>query len=65
MRMRGYSPREFDEILKKKGWSLSRISGSHHTYTHPESKRVITVPTKKREICRPLSKRILKEVEAL
>jgi predicted RNA binding protein YcfA (HicA-like mRNA interferase family) len=65
MRMRGYAPRELVNIIKKKGWSLSRVKGSHHIYQHPNKDKNITIPMKGKEVSRPLSKRILKEVEAL
>jgi len=30
-------------VLEERGWTLDRISGSHHIYTHPDGGR-ITVP---------------------
>lgn len=48
--------------LKKKGWSLTRTSGSHDVYTHPEAKHHIAVPRHK-QLKAPLVKGILKQSE--
>jgi predicted RNA binding protein YcfA (HicA-like mRNA interferase family) len=34
------------EILKKDGWSLSRIKGSHRQFKHSDKKGVVTVSGK-------------------
>lgn len=36
--------------LSKKGWSLARVSGSHHIYKHPKSKETISVPRHTKDI---------------
>jgi predicted RNA binding protein YcfA (HicA-like mRNA interferase family) len=46
--------------LKKKGWSLSRTSGGHDVYTHPEAEHHISVP-RHRQLKAPLVKGILKQ----
>ena len=46
--------------LKKKGWSLSRTSGGHDVYTHPEAEHHIAVP-RHRQLKAPLVKGILKQ----
>lgn len=48
--------------LKKKGWSLTRTSGSHDVFTHPEAKHHIPVPRHK-QLKAPLVKGILKQSE--
>ena len=46
--------------LKKKGWSLTRTSGSHDVFTHPKAKDHIAVPRHK-QLKAPLVKGILKQ----
>lgn len=46
--------------LKKKGWTLTRTSGSHDVFTHPEAKHHIPVPRHK-QLKAPLVKGILKQ----
>jgi predicted RNA binding protein YcfA (HicA-like mRNA interferase family) len=48
--------------LKKKGWKLSRSSGSHDVYTHSEAEHHIAVPRHK-QLKAPLVKGILKQAE--
>lgn len=62
MRMPGYTPKEFITILMSKGWVLSHKKSTHHTYMNPNMNYIITVPMSKKEICRPLAKRLLKGV---
>ncbi len=50
--------------LKKKGWKLTRTSGSHDVFTHPESKEHIPVPRHKK-LKAPLVRGILKTSERL
>ncbi len=46
--------------LKKQGWSLSRTSGGHDVYTHPDAEHHIAVP-RHRQLKAPLVKGILKQ----
>jgi len=46
--------------LKKQGWSLTRSSGGHDVFTHPEAKHHIPVP-RHRQLKAPLVKGILKQ----
>jgi predicted RNA binding protein YcfA (HicA-like mRNA interferase family) len=38
------SGKEFCKVLRKQGWYLDRIKGSHHSYKHPNSNKRIVVP---------------------
>jgi predicted RNA binding protein YcfA (HicA-like mRNA interferase family) len=31
-------------MLESRGWSLKRIKGSHHIYSHPDNANILTVP---------------------
>lgn len=35
------------KVLKKKGFILNRISGSHHIFIHPEKQITLSVPVHK------------------
>jgi predicted RNA binding protein YcfA (HicA-like mRNA interferase family) len=52
--------RAVHQHLKKKGWTLSRTSGSHDVYTHPSSSEHIAVPRHK-QLKAPLVNSILKQ----
>jgi predicted RNA binding protein YcfA (HicA-like mRNA interferase family) len=54
--------RAVHQHLKKKGWSLTRTSGGHDVFTHPEAKHHIPVP-RHRQLKAPLVKGILKQSE--
>jgi predicted RNA binding protein YcfA (HicA-like mRNA interferase family) len=42
--MKTISGKRMCSILESKGWSLARVTGSHHVYVRPSSNLRITVP---------------------
>jgi predicted RNA binding protein YcfA (HicA-like mRNA interferase family) len=42
-RLPSVRPRQLVRVLEKKGWKLARSKGSHHHFTHPDNRNVITV----------------------
>ena len=42
--MKSLSGKEFEKILKKNGWKLARIQGSHHIYIKKGRKERISLP---------------------
>jgi predicted RNA binding protein YcfA (HicA-like mRNA interferase family) len=38
------SGKKFCKVLRKQGWRLDRVKGSHHAYRHPNSNQLIVVP---------------------
>jgi len=42
--VKSISGKKFSKILKKKGWELKRVKGSHHVYTKVENPARISVP---------------------
>lgn len=42
--MKSISGKEFSKLLKKRGWELKRISGSHHIYAKFGNPARISVP---------------------
>ena len=49
------------KILKKAGWTLARVRGSHNHFTHPDYGHIVTVPHPKKDLARPLVQAILKQ----
>jgi predicted RNA binding protein YcfA (HicA-like mRNA interferase family) len=44
--------------LKKAGWKLARVNGSHHVFTHPHRPGIVVVPHPKKDLGRGLVKAI-------
>lgn len=42
--------RELEKLLKKDGWRLKSVRGSHHHYTHPTKPEKITIPNHKGDL---------------
>ncbi len=36
--------REIERIVKKDGWELKTVKGSHYHYKHPNKKGLVTIP---------------------
>jgi len=60
-RLRSLTPRTVIRILRKKGFVLDRVRGSHHVYYHPETRRRVVVPLHKRELPKGTLLEILKQ----
>ena len=37
------TPSEMEKIIKKDGWRLVAVEGSHHQYKHPTKKGKVTI----------------------
>ena len=59
--MPSFTPQEIIKILKKKGFVLDRVKGSHHIYYHDELKRRVIVPLHKRDLPKGTFYQIIKE----
>lgn len=44
--------RDIIKALKKDGWYLDRVNGSHHQFRHPTKPGVVTVPHPKKDLKR-------------
>ncbi|MGB2924778.1 MAG: type II toxin-antitoxin system HicA family toxin [Limnothrix sp.] len=42
--MKSISGKKLCKIVEKKGWILKKVTGSHHIYTHPASRAILSVP---------------------
>lgn len=38
------------KALEAAGWSLKRVTGSHHHFVHPDKPGLVTVPHPKRDL---------------
>ncbi|PJN91677.1 type II toxin-antitoxin system HicA family toxin, partial [Bacillus sp. mrc49] len=43
------SSRDIIKLIKKDGWYLDRVTGSHHHFKHPTKKGTTTVPHPKKD----------------
>ena len=53
-----------DELIKMvqdDGWVLKRITGSHHQFSHPTKKGLVTIPHPKKDLPKPTVKSVLKQ----
>ena len=51
-RLPSVRPRQLVRVLEKKGWKLARSKGSHHHFTRPDSRNVITVAVHAKDLKR-------------
>lgn len=42
--------RDIIKAIEADGWSLKRVTGSHHHYMHPTKPGIVTVPHPKRDL---------------
>ena len=54
-------PEEVAKVLGERGYVLDRIRGSHHVYTHSDTKRRVIVPFHKKELPKGTLQEILKQ----
>jgi predicted RNA binding protein YcfA (HicA-like mRNA interferase family) len=53
---------EMCRLVEKNGWSLRRITGSHHIYTKPGERKVISIPVHGNKTLKPgLAARVAKD----
>jgi len=55
------TPQRVIKILEGKGFVLDRVTGSHHIYFHPKTRRRAVVPLHKKELPKGTLVEILKQ----
>jgi predicted RNA binding protein YcfA (HicA-like mRNA interferase family) len=55
-----YTPERLIRKLIDNGWKFARSKSNHSTYTKANHRTIITVPTHKHEISRPIVVKLLK-----
>jgi predicted RNA binding protein YcfA (HicA-like mRNA interferase family) len=63
--MRGYTAKDINDILTQHGWQYRGTRGSHITYFKAGISNIVTVPSHNGELCRPLTRRLLREAGIL
>lgn len=61
MRMKEFTPKEFESILLANGFRYSHHSSNHVNYKKDGFPKIITVNFHNRVMNRPMAKRLLKE----
>lgn len=61
MTKRSYSSHEIIDLLKKAGFVLDRVKGSHHIFYHPINKKRAVVPHPKKDLPVGTANTILKQ----
>ena len=61
MTKRNYSSHEIIDLLKKAGFVLDRVKGSHHIFYHPVTKKRAVVPHPKKDLPTGTANTILKQ----
>ncbi len=60
--MKTISGKAMSALLKRRGWTLSRVAGSHHIFTRPGNNLRITVPVHgNRDLKSGLQRAIMKQ----
>jgi len=65
IRMQNYTPKKFINILIKHGFEFSHRKSNHVSYVKDGMEKIITIPVDRKEICKPLAKRLLKDAGIL
>ena len=52
---------ELIKLLKRNGWILERIKGSHHQFSHPAFVHLITVPHPRKDLKKGTLMQILRD----
>ena len=55
------SPDKIIAILKKRGFILDRVKGSHHIFIHPETRKRVVVPFHKKDLPRGTLLEVLRQ----
>lgn len=54
------SSKDLIKMLVKEGWTLDRVSGSHHIYKHPAKAGHISIPHPKKDLGKGLVSKLMK-----
>lgn len=52
---------ELIKMVEEDGWVLKRVTGSHHHFTHPTKKGLVTVPHPKKDLPKGTVNSVLKQ----
>lgn len=63
--MKIVSGKRMCRVLETHGWQLSRVTGSHHIYRHPTTRRNVSVPVHGNADPKPDTQRCIMRVAEL
>jgi len=49
------------KMMKKNGWSLKSVKGSHHKFTHSDYDYPVIVPHPKQDLAKGITNQIMKD----
>jgi len=61
MKLPALTPEKVIKILKRKGFVLDRVRGSHHIYLHPDTRQRVVIPVHKKELPKGTLMEVLKQ----
>ncbi|MBL8788446.1 MAG: type II toxin-antitoxin system HicA family toxin [Deltaproteobacteria bacterium] len=61
---KSYSSHELIRIATDHGWTLDRIKGSHHLFTHPTRPGLVNIPHPRKDIPIGTARCILRQIGA-
>lgn len=56
-----YTPDEIISLIKKAGWKLDHIEGSHHVFSHDDIGGIVVVPRHTKDLPKGTANSILKQ----
>jgi predicted RNA binding protein YcfA (HicA-like mRNA interferase family) len=56
-----YTPDEIISLIKKNGWKLDHVEGSHHIFVHNSRSGIVVVPKHTKDLPKGTSNSILKQ----
>jgi predicted RNA binding protein YcfA (HicA-like mRNA interferase family) len=63
--MKSISGKDFCKVIERNGWTLARVTGSHHIYFHPEIDRILSIPVHRNQDLKVGTLRALMKVAEL
>ena len=48
--MKSYSSKDIIKIIKKDGWILARVEGSHYVFRHDVKNGIVVVPNPRKDL---------------
>lgn len=56
-----YTAEDLIKMIKKDGWTLDRVKGSHHIYVHPVKTGTVVIPVHRGTLAMGTANSILKQ----
>jgi len=63
--MKAVSGKQLCKLVEQKGWTLRRITGSHHIYEKPEREQILSIPVHRNQALKVGTLRALMKIAQL